>query len=441
MIHIDFSKTVGPIKRMHCVNNGPMKRKTDQINDNYDTYKALKIPFARNHDASFSSEYGGSHTVDVCNIFPDFNADVNDPASYDFVLTDEYVARTHEVGTKTFYRLGSKIEHEIKKYGTLPPPDFQKWAEICEHIIRHMNEGWADGHHFGIEYWEIWNEADGAKDDDDYYWHKCWGGTEAQFHDFYEIAAKHLKKCFPDLKIGGPAATCPSDWLERFLSEMKKRNVPIDFVSYHCYTNYPDGIRIEAEKGQAIMDRCGYGDAENILNEWNYVRGWTDDYVYSIEAMHGVKGAAFTMATISLCQPAPVDMLMYYDARPSTQFNGMWDFYTSRPIPGYYPFVMFGKLYEMGSETFLSGAPESVYATAATDGRGKNAVMLSCYTDEDDDKKVRRLTLSVQGTNATAAVVTFVDEKHPVPAQKELPVQNGRIHVTMKPGSFMLIEL
>ena len=42
----------------------------------------------------------------------------------------------------------------------LPPKDFRKWAQICEHIIRHYNEGWADGHKWDIRYWEIWNEAD-----------------------------------------------------------------------------------------------------------------------------------------------------------------------------------------------------------------------------------------------------------------------------------------
>ena len=57
--------------------------------------------------------------------------------------------------TKVFYRLGSKIEHNRKKYGTLVPKDPHKWAVICEHIIRHYNEGWADGFHLNMQYWEI----------------------------------------------------------------------------------------------------------------------------------------------------------------------------------------------------------------------------------------------------------------------------------------------
>ena len=48
----------------------------------------------------------------------------------------------------------------IKPYHTFPPKDPEKWARICEHIIRHYTEGWADGYHYNIRYWEIWNEPE-----------------------------------------------------------------------------------------------------------------------------------------------------------------------------------------------------------------------------------------------------------------------------------------
>ena len=130
---------------------------------------------------------------------------------------------------KHFFRLGQTIEHQIKKHGTLPPKDFHKWAEICEHIIRHYNEGWADGYNLNIKYREIWNEPD--LDLDDSQNKRTWGGTKAEFFDMYEIAAKHLKEHFPNLKIGGPALAHRMDWASDFLKEMKKRNVPIDFFS------------------------------------------------------------------------------------------------------------------------------------------------------------------------------------------------------------------
>ena len=136
-IQLDLSKVAGPIKPMNAVNNGPVSKSVRGMS-NFEDYKALEIPFARNHDASFYSNYGGEHTVDVHSIFRNFDADENDPASYIFSPTDKYIANTEDAGTRTFYRLGASIEHGYK-YGTYPPADFAKWARICEHIIMHYN--------------------------------------------------------------------------------------------------------------------------------------------------------------------------------------------------------------------------------------------------------------------------------------------------------------
>lgn len=145
-IEADPAVELGKIKPMNAVNNGPIKAKSSQSRGNFEAYRNLEIPYARNHDAAFCSAYGGNHTVDINFIFPDFSKDANDPASYDFAATDRYLKTIREAGTKIFYRLGSKIEHGVKKYGTRVPPDFKKWAVICEHIIRHYNEGWANGY-------------------------------------------------------------------------------------------------------------------------------------------------------------------------------------------------------------------------------------------------------------------------------------------------------
>ncbi len=49
-------------------------------------------------------------------------------------------------------------------------------------------------------------------DADDATHKRCRGGTKAPFFDLYEIAANHLKSCFPDLMIGGPAVAGVKDW-------------------------------------------------------------------------------------------------------------------------------------------------------------------------------------------------------------------------------------
>ena len=131
---VDTAQVLGPVKPMHGVNNGPIKARRKQSRGNFRAYAAAKIPFARTHDSSLHAAYGGEHTVDITAIFPDFSKNPNDPASYDFVVTDHYPKPIREAGTEVFYRLGQKIEHGVKKYGTIPPPDFANWAVISSSV-------------------------------------------------------------------------------------------------------------------------------------------------------------------------------------------------------------------------------------------------------------------------------------------------------------------
>ncbi|MBQ9131889.1 MAG: hypothetical protein IJX62_05415 [Clostridia bacterium] len=411
MLHVsvNFCKDAGAVKPMHATNNGPVyKFAADQRVTNIDAFREAGIPYARNHDASFCATYGGEHIVDVHAIFPDFDKDPYDPASYDFAMTDEYLRVVDFAGVKTFYRLGSKIEHGVKKYGTLPPKDFHKWAVICEHIIRHYNEGWADGFHYGLEYWEIWNEPD--LDPDDSTHKRCWGGTKAEFFELYHIAATHLKSCFPHLKIGGPALAGYLDWAEEFLAQLK---APMDFFSWHTYKNEPGKVIEKAEKVHELLEKYGYGHAESILNEWNYVRGWKgEDWYYTLRMEKGLKGAAFIAAVMMECQRGYVDMLMYYDARPGGM-NGM--FCTDRVcerLKGYYPFYMFNQLYKLGN-TVESNAEGDLSVCAARKGE-EAAVMLTHFCD-DDSKEAEEVTVDLSGCGfeeGTEIEFYLLDEDH-----------------------------
>ena len=435
-ITLNFEKTAGKIKVMHAVNNGPVVAGKDQTRGNQDAYRAARIPYARTHDASFWAGYGGEHTVDVHAIFPNFDADVNDPASYDFACTDKYMEEIITYGTEPFYRLGSKIEHEVKKYGTKKPRDFRKWAEICEHIIRHYTEGWADGFRYKMEYWEIWNEPD--LDTDDSTNKRCWGGTEAEFAEMYVIAAKHLKSCFPHLKIGGPASAGDEAWMKRFLERIAKENTPLDFFSYHWYWTQPDDLSIKCTRVRKLLTEMGYPHAETILNEWNYVRGWTDEFVYSIEQIIGIKGAAFVSACMSACQRNPdIDMLMYYDARPGA-FNCLFDFYTMRPLKGYYPFYLYSKLYELGTCAESVSDDPDLYAVAAKDG-DRFAAMITYYT-ENDDKSAKTFTLDVSGIDLTRVRFTLTDKDNTLTERSDLRFENGRLILRLERNSILFME-
>jgi len=408
VINVDFGKSLGKIKPMHAVNNGPVyKFSADQRITNIDSYRAAGIPYARTHDSSACYTYGGEHTVDVHAIFPDFDANVHDPNSYDFTLTDEYLKVIDFSGTKVFYRLGSKIEHWPKKYGTLPPKDFQKWAEICEHIIRHYTEGWANGFRYDIEYWEIWNEPDsdgGA----------TWGGTKNEFFRLYDVAAKHLKKCFPYLKIGGPALSTTAfddfNWAEEFLTQLE---APLDFFSWHSYTYDPVHVAEVANTIRKLMDKCGYIETESILNEWNYVRGWYgDEWLYSLRTEKSLKGAGFIASTMLACQDADVDMLMYYDARPCGM-NGMFSTdFVCDCLKGYYPFRMFSTLYQLGDAVPVKNDNKNLFAVAAS-GNNQYAVMLTYYSDDDTAEavSVRLEAEGIQAVGPLRVICSKLDSK------------------------------
>lgn len=447
-VTVDFSKKTCVMKPMHAVNNGPVYKFTlDQRITNIDAFREAKIPYARTHDAAFYANYGGEHTVDILAIFPNFDADVNDPASYDFTLTDEYLKVMTFAGVKPFYRLGSKIEHWPKKYGTLVPKDFQKWAEICEHIIAHYTEGWADGFEYDINYWEIWNEADMVPDDTPLVGKKTWAGTKAQFFDFFAVAAKHLKKRFPHRKIGGPAVCGPNkEWVDDFFEYIVKNDVPLDFFSWHCYTSNPEYVFELEEYSRKLLDKYGYTKTESILNEWNYVLDWNDEaWVKSLRAEKSLKGAAFTAAVVAGSQYRPIDMLMYYDARPCAM-NGLFNTdLVCDKLKGYYPFHMFGVLCD--SENAVEAKtddPSHLFACASGDSE-KAAVMLTHF-DDDDSAEKRDVKLSLQNIGIQAPVrVSFylLDEEHDEELVREeiLSGTDAAVYLTLPNFTTYLVKI
>ncbi len=458
-VTVEPSAALGPIRPMNAVNNGPKRAGPTQKSDNFQAYRAARIPFARVHDANYCFAYGAPHIVDVSAVFPDFDADADDPASYDFIRTDAYLQTIADAGTEVFYRLGEAADNGPAKYVSRPPRDAAKWARICEHVIRHLTEGWAGGPRLKITYWEIWNEPDLRVPLDGVSVSEragFWYGTTTQFFDLYAVAAKHLKKCFPHLKIGGPAVAGSDDWSNLFLAEMRRRKAPLDFFSWHCYAYDPAWVGARARTFREMLDRHGFRKAESILNEWNYVKGWTGEWVYSLEVESGaanLKGAAFTASVMSVCQDAPLDMLMYYDARVGTGMNGMFARNSLKPTKGYYPFYAWTRLAECGTQVRASvawseaagytcrDAGNDVYVTAAVSRGGRHgAALVTRYTDDNNIAWERAVSVAVCGVRLRKVSCRVTDAWH---TYTDVPAEigaDGSILLSMEPCSFVLLE-
>lgn len=401
-LYVDFQKIVGKIKPMHATGQPPFLGGFNKFDFSPIAYlKKAGVPYSRLHDVN--GAFGGNRFVDIPNIFRDFDADVNDPTSYDFTFTDVLIEAMYQYGVEPMFRLGVTIENQanIKAYRIYPPEDFQKWAEICEHIIRHYNEGWADGYHYGITYWEIWNEPD----NDIPGFNQMWLGTPEQYYELYDVTAKHLKSCFGDtIKVGGYGCTsfggfryCPekygmdipvrkktpryenSMWklrfFEGFWEYISTHGSPIDFFSWHSYSDV-DATVLMSEFLDIVLHKYGYDGLETHLNEWNNAHE---------RMLNGTSYAsAATAAMFCGMQNTNTDILFYYDSRiaAASNYAGLFDFKSLKPVSTYYAFVAFNELYQLGNQTFCETDALNVYALAAAAGE-KKAVLISNHSEEE----------------------------------------------------------
>lgn len=371
------------------------------------------IPYSRLHDVG--GPYGSGRFVDIPNLFRDFDADENDPANYDFTFTDYIIKAIIDAKVEPYFRLGTTIENNslIKAYHIYPPKDFHKWARICEHVIRHYTEGWADGFHYNIRYWEIWNEPEVQNK-------MMWMGTDEEYYELYDITAKHLKACFPHLMIGGYAScgfyaiapkmkidpekriagTIPPTELEKrfieffegFFEYIKKHNSPIDFFSWHSYADV-SRVAIMDKWLHERLEEYGYGDIETHLNEWN---------PFSTEfgtPHHSAEIAAMMLAL----QHGHADVCCIYDMRTNTApWCPLFDIRTHTPIHGFYAMKAFNRLYELGTQVETLCDNDRLYVVAATDGE-HHAIMLSNLTKETQN-------LEIKGVDLTNAKFYVIDE-------------------------------
>ncbi len=386
-LKINFNKTIGKIKPMHGVGQPPMFGAGTKM---FHYLTDAGIPYSRLHDVG--GPYGGFRWVDIPNIFRDFDADENLPESYDFTFTDHLITSLINAGVEPVYRLGVTIENsaKMKSYRIAPPKDYGKWARICEHIIRHYTEGWADGFNYKITYWEIWNEPDNFEDPTE---NQMWSGTPEEFYRLYDVAAKHLKKWFPHLMIGGYAScgfydivstakhvseakSSPRhryfiEFFDGFIEYIKKSGAPLDFFSWHTYGAVKDNIEY-ANYARKRLDEAGFVHTETSCNEWD-----------SEPTNKGTfRHAAVTTAAMLAFQKTPLDNAMFYDARCGIgDYSGMFNPMTMKPHPAYYGFVAFNELYTLGGEVEILGElPEDVYAVAASDGK-RGALVISNISD------------------------------------------------------------
>ena len=389
-VEVDFGDATGPVKDVHSVGQPPIQGWSGTNMFHY--LREAGIRYSRLSDVG--GPFGGNRFVDIPNVFRDFDADENDPASYDFAFTDILIRGLVDVGVEPFYRLGVTIENDcaVKAYRIFPPKDYAKWARICEHVIRHYTEGWANGFRYEIKYWEIWNEPDLFQEPGaEVPWRRCtmWQAPFEEYVRFYGVVAPYLKSKFPHLRFGGFAgcgfqvATVPADHprmpeyrvrnehARQFLKAVKANGWPLDFFSYHSY-NTTANIARQIDWAQGLLDEQGLGDVEMILDEWLFHRTETG----------GVEQAAETAVTLAAMQNSPLSKAMIYDAKCGLgKYAPLFDPQTRTPRKPYFAFKRFNDLKRLGTAVRVRSGDPCVFAAAAK-GAGEGAVFMANVSSE-----------------------------------------------------------
>lgn len=354
-VTVDFALATGQIKPLHGMCNGPLSPGADLRA----LFADMGVPTVRFADT------GGCTSglfVDVSHIFPNPAADEYDPGSYRFAPTDQMVLAAAQSGAQVIYRLG---ESDDGWYFSLPE-DTEKWVRVCVNIIRHYNDGWAEGYHLNLGMLEIWSAPDTMQ-----------GVGNAAVFALYEKAVHGIKSYDPDLQVGGMGFTDWGAMPREFIKFCKKKQLPLDFVSICAWGSLSGALKLAA-----YLQKSDMASMPILVSAWNSVSPDAIPVAAAekqamVQGLGSLGGALYCASALLAMQNVPeITMATYYDAQPEvTPLCGICDRY-SNPTKAFYAFRAFDVLYRQKTAVWCDAQGKDVYA-AASSAQGAGAVMIA----------------------------------------------------------------
>ena len=369
-LEIDFTENVGPL-RPELHSSGLGGQLVGSASGRTGLLKPLHFFAARTHDWALVN--AGQRMIDTHFVFPNPKADPENPDNYFFGPTDEILSQTtQDLGLRVLYRMGTSIESVNARrdwndpdapkpgyYNCIEPDDWNHYANVLSHIIRHYTEGWNGGFHWRdhMRYWELWNEPNDRPGG-------SWLAADrnfdkehnfARFRGFFTTVLKKLKTEFPDLKFGGPAVCYPdTKYLQELLRACKEAGYAPDFVSWHNYGCRPDDMLKTPAKMRALCDGLGFPETELVIDEWHYLpypEAWGDfsapperfaRLVDPINGLTGIESAVYTLQTFCGLQETCLDQSYWYGCNPNP--GALWGIFHADGSPNkeYFAAKLFG---------------------------------------------------------------------------------------------------
>jgi len=265
----DVTFTIGttttPLQSLLGVNAGPLHWNGHTSNkDLFTEYAQIGVKAVRNHDFP--------DVVDMSVMYPDRTKDTTLQTSYNFTRpgisgdysSDYAVSNLQSNGLQLYLRIWG-----LGATPTLISSERANWVKAAVEIIRHYQEGKWSGYTGLVNTVEIGNEPDSS-----YFWPSTY--TKEEFYQLYADTAKAIRAAFPTMKIGGPGITqggfsntIGQTWVRNFFDYVKTNGAPLDFFSWHLYSNSPDQFATAASFYRSELDSRGYTATELHTTEWN----------------------------------------------------------------------------------------------------------------------------------------------------------------------------
>lgn len=204
------------------------------------------------------------------------------------------------------------------------PSDLDAWESLIHNVVAGLAAASPGPYRF-----EVWNEPDVPL---------FWQDSPEAFLEMAVRTHRAVTAANPDAEMGGPAAAFPDPvFIGAYVTAIRAEFLPLDFVSWHYYGNYPffgdDGAEFDipvpgwndavfplvarenpatsptAYRLQVEAVRSWVGDGPDlVIDEWNLSAGGFDDRHDTHE------GAAFALATLIEMERAHLDGADFYRA-------------------------------------------------------------------------------------------------------------------------------
>lgn len=433
----DFTEKIRPMGKMNGMNNGPLHLYYDAAEE----FREMGVDFVRYHETHF----GAGKCIEVPFVFPNFDADEYDENNYYFDQTDAVIKSAVDSSIEIMYRFGMGTENALPKIFCVVPKDYAKWARICIQILKHYNDGWANGFHYGIKLCEIWNEAD---------LYNYWPGEYDEYIKFYCIAAKLMKEYDPTLKIGcsgfaggipiKPSESAPDnikenyrkryDFFHNYLETVIKTGAPLDFFAWHYYIyNSTDCVR-RLDGVFELLREYGLENIENINTEWGPITLHRDSKgEWDLSQGYTIKSAITCLASMLVMQNYGTTKAAYYNSELLSSFCGLYDYDGSKKHT-FYSMKAFSMLRKGEYEYRTNGQTDNIRICASYNGE-KAYVIVTCENEDEE------ISLKLCGIDKARISYYLLDKTHDLEFVRRGSFSGRAINLKMSGNSAYLLEI